>query len=114
MTLRSKLLLAQAPLIAGLILIGVLGSVTTTSLGRGAQTILKDNYRSVLAAQRMKDSLERIDSAAFFVVAGEVDEVFVRFLPEGQELTDFGHGDLLFSPDALAAWDEIVGWIETH
>src|SRR5205085_11318252 len=30
-----------------------------------------DNYRSVLAAQRMKEAIERVDSAALFLVAGE-------------------------------------------
>jgi PAS domain S-box-containing protein len=33
--------------------------------------ILQDNYRSVLAAQRMKESIERMDSAALFMAAGE-------------------------------------------
>jgi signal transduction histidine kinase len=32
--------------------------------------ILKDNYRSVLAVERMKESIERIDSACLFVIAG--------------------------------------------
>ena len=35
-------------------------------LGSHSQTILKDNYRSVLAAQRMKEAIERMDSAALF------------------------------------------------
>ena len=33
--------------------------------------MLKDNYRSVLAAQRMKEAIERMDSAALFIVAGD-------------------------------------------
>jgi signal transduction histidine kinase len=41
------------------------------SLGRSSQEILKDNYRSVLAAQRMKEFIERIDSGALFLVAGD-------------------------------------------
>jgi NtrC-family two-component system sensor histidine kinase KinB len=32
---------------------------------------MKDNYRSVLAAQRMKEAIERMDSAALFMVAGQ-------------------------------------------
>ncbi len=39
--------------------------------GASAQAILRDNYRSVLAAQRMKEAIERIDSGALFCVAGE-------------------------------------------
>jgi signal transduction histidine kinase len=40
-------------------------------LGSHSQSILKDNYRSVLAAQRMKEAIERMDSAALFVVANQ-------------------------------------------
>jgi signal transduction histidine kinase len=71
MTLRAKLLLAQAPLGAALVGLGVVAILTVTSLGETSSRILADNYRSVLAMQRMKESLERMDSAAMFVVAGE-------------------------------------------
>ena len=71
MTLRTKLVLAQAPLLAALIFVGVVGSLTARELGRGAQAILRENYRSVLAAQRMADAAARIDSAALSCVAGE-------------------------------------------
>jgi NtrC-family two-component system sensor histidine kinase KinB len=71
MTLRGKLLLAQAPLGLALVLLGVFSVVTVTGLGETAERILADNYRSVLAAQRMKESLERIDRAALFLLAGE-------------------------------------------
>jgi len=71
MTLRAKLLLAQAPLGLALVALGIFSVVTVTGLGDTATRILADNYRSVLAAQRMKDALERIDSAALFLVAGE-------------------------------------------
>ncbi|HKC52929.1 MAG TPA: ATP-binding protein [Myxococcota bacterium] len=71
MSLRAKLVLAQAPLLAALILVGAVGSLTARELGRGAQAILRENYRSVLAAQRMAEAAARIDSAALFCVAGE-------------------------------------------
>ena len=71
MRLRTKLLLAQAPLLLALVVIGVVGSLTATELGRGSQTILRENYRSVLALQRMLESLDQLDSAALFRVAGE-------------------------------------------
>lgn len=70
MTLRGKLLLAQAPLAVALALVGVLSAAVTTRLAGQSRLILADNYRSVLAAQRMKESLERIDSAAVYRVAG--------------------------------------------
>jgi NtrC-family two-component system sensor histidine kinase KinB len=71
MSLRTKLLLAQAPLGILLALVCVLSVVMISSLGSHSQTILKDNYRSVLAAQRMKESIERMDSAALFLLAGQ-------------------------------------------
>jgi two-component system, NtrC family, sensor histidine kinase KinB len=53
MTLRGKLLLAQAPLGVALALVGAASVSAITSLGRGPELILRDNYRSVLAAERM-------------------------------------------------------------
>ncbi len=73
MTLRAKILLAQTPLAGALVLIALLSAFTNAALGRNAASILQDNYRSVLAAERMKEALERIDSAAMFIVAGERD-----------------------------------------
>lgn len=74
MSLRTKLLLAQIPLGVVLITISVLSVTLISKLGSHSQTILKDNYRSVLAAQRMKESIERIDSAALFLLAGRSDK----------------------------------------
>jgi signal transduction histidine kinase len=71
MTLRSKLLLAQAPTVLAVIAVGALASVANGKLARSSELILKDNYRSVLAAQRMKEAIERVDSAVLFLVAGE-------------------------------------------
>ncbi len=71
MTLRSRLILAQSPLAVALAVVAVFSVVTTHQLGRAGERILSDNYRSVLAAQRMKESIERLDSGALFVVIGE-------------------------------------------
>jgi HAMP domain-containing protein len=51
--------------------VGVVAMVTLARLGRAGQEILQDNYRSVLAIQRMTEALERMDSAALFIAAGE-------------------------------------------
>ena len=74
MTLRTRLLLAQAPLAAGLALVGLVALNTLDTLGQSSQLILRDNFRSVLAAQRMKDAVERVDSAAAFRAAGRPDK----------------------------------------
>jgi len=72
--LQTQLLLASTPLAAGLALLGFVSLRTVDELGRSSQRILQDNYRSVLAAQRMKEAAERIDSAAVFRAAGRPDK----------------------------------------
>jgi PAS domain S-box-containing protein len=74
MLLKNKILLAQAPLVLALGLLGAIAVTTIGRLGSASEKILKDNYRSVLAAQRMKEALERMDSAALFVVLGRWEE----------------------------------------
>jgi PAS domain S-box-containing protein len=64
MTLRGKLLLAQAPLAIALAVVGLVAAANISSLGEYSRAILKDNYRSVLAAQRMKEALERLQDLA--------------------------------------------------
>jgi len=66
-----KLLLAQSPIALALAIVGVFSAVAISYLGSHSQGIMKDNYRSVLAAQRMKEAIERMDSAALFMVAGQ-------------------------------------------
>ncbi|HSB21241.1 MAG TPA: ATP-binding protein [Anaeromyxobacteraceae bacterium] len=85
MTLRRRLLLAQAPLAAALVLIGAASLRTATSLGQSSQDILKDNYRSVLAAQRMGDALDALDRQALLRAAGrpaDPDDGMVRRFEE--------------------------------
>jgi two-component system, NtrC family, sensor histidine kinase KinB len=72
--LQTKLLLTVAPLAGGLALVGFVSLRTFDELGRSSHRILQDNYRSVLAAQRMKEAAERIDSAAVFRAAGRPDK----------------------------------------
>lgn len=71
MSLRLKLLLAQAPLAVALVLVGIVASVNVSSLRQHSEAILQDNYRSVLAAQRMKDAVERLnDFPARWLIEG--------------------------------------------
>lgn len=70
MNLRGKLLLAQIPVGLALALVGLVAILAVSLLGTSSQEILSENYRSVLAAQRMKESLERVDSAALFFATG--------------------------------------------
>jgi signal transduction histidine kinase/HAMP domain-containing protein len=74
MSLKAKLLLAQLPLALVLVLLGATALRTLSDLGESSQLILQNNYRSVLATQRMKEALERIDSAAVFRAAGQPEK----------------------------------------
>jgi NtrC-family two-component system sensor histidine kinase KinB len=74
MLLKTKLFLAQVPLALALIVLGAIAITTIGQLGSSSERILKDNYRSVLAAQRMKEAIERMDSAALFITLGRREE----------------------------------------
>jgi signal transduction histidine kinase len=74
MRLKTKLLLAQIPLALALLMLGAIAITTIGQLGTHSEKILKDNYRSILAAQRMKEAIERMDSAALFITLGRREE----------------------------------------
>ncbi len=71
LSLRRKLLLSQTPHLVALVVLSVIAFVTVTSIGNSAQNIIHENYRSVLATQRMKEAIERMDSGALFLIAGQ-------------------------------------------
>ncbi len=70
MKVRTQLLLAGAPLALALVALGVFAIRSIGFLEDSAQAILAQNYRSVLAAQRMRETLERIDDDAYFAATG--------------------------------------------
>jgi signal transduction histidine kinase/HAMP domain-containing protein len=72
--IRQKLMLGFGGLLSIVAVIGVLTMVQIGDLGRAIDVILKENYRSVVACQEMKESLERIDSGILFTLAGNEDE----------------------------------------
>ena len=123
MTLRPRLLLAQAPLAAGLVLVGLVALNTLDTLGQSSQLILRDNFRSVLAAQRMKDAVERVDSAAAFRAAGRPDKAdeqapaniraFEAQL-EVQERNITEAGEAEATQRLRAAWNEYMAKYEAY
>ena len=68
--LRQKLSLGFGGLLVIIVLIGVQGIRELTELGPSIDVILRENYRSVLACQHMKEALERMDSGTLFIVLG--------------------------------------------
>ncbi len=78
MSLRGKLLLALVPLGLALVVVGTVAVRCVSRLGSQSMRILDDNYESVLAAQRMKESVERMDSAALFLLAGHREKALAQ------------------------------------
>ena len=72
-TLRTKMLIGVMPLLALMVGLGLWAITLFSRLGNNIDVILRENYRSVLAAQGMKESLERMDSALWFAIGGKED-----------------------------------------
>lgn len=105
-SLREKLLLSYA-----LLLLGILGGAGWSIyyfgvLGQSVRLILQNNYRSVLDAQRMKEALERQDSAMLFYIASDESRAvqqyeanrqqFARHLADAADnITETGEADVV-------------------
>jgi len=70
MTLRTKLLTGYGVFIAALVVLGAWSAWRLHEMGKVSRRIISENYDSVVAAQEMKESLERQDSAALFALLG--------------------------------------------
>lgn len=68
--IRQKLMLGFGGLLAIILISGAFTLFNIKKLGGAVDTILKENYRSVVASQQMKESLERIDSGILFILTG--------------------------------------------
>src|SRR5947209_10654772 len=78
-TLRTKLLIGLTPLLTIMVALGLFSIVMFSRLGNNIDVILRENYRSVLAAQNMKEALERMDSAALFAIGGRDDRARAQY-----------------------------------
>ncbi|RJR38411.1 MAG: sensor histidine kinase [Desulfobacteraceae bacterium] len=72
--IRQKLMLGLGGLLAIVLVMSVLTMGQIDSLGRSIDVILRENYRSVVASQDMKEALERMDSGLLFYLAGKPAE----------------------------------------
>ena len=117
MSLRIKLLFAALPLALALVFTGVFSMFHVDALGATSGSILHDNYRSVLAAQRMKESVERMDRAALFRVLAADQKAtaladlqrrtFAEELAKQQEnITE--PGEAAVSAQLSAAWSDYL------
>jgi two-component system, NtrC family, sensor histidine kinase KinB len=73
MSLRTKLLAGYLVFVAAIIVLGGWSAWRMLLMGDVSRHIISNNYDSVLAAQEMKESLERQDSAAVFALLSARD-----------------------------------------
>lgn len=73
MSVRSGLLATFLVFVLALIGLGAWSAWHLRELAGVSRRIIADNYDSVVAAQDMKESLERQDSAALFILLGDVE-----------------------------------------
>ncbi|MFO0637553.1 MAG: ATP-binding protein, partial [Nannocystaceae bacterium] len=117
MKLRLKLVFAAMPLALALAVLGSVSSATVDALGTVSGRILHDNYRSVIAAGRMKASIDRLDEAALLGLLGraeaggraasELRDNFAFELARQQEnITEPGEEEL--TAELAAAWQDYV------
>jgi two-component system, NtrC family, sensor histidine kinase KinB len=71
MSLRTKLLLGYVGFVLALGVLGAWSARTLREMSAVSGRIISENYDSVVAAQNMKESLERQDSAALFDLLGQ-------------------------------------------
>jgi NtrC-family two-component system sensor histidine kinase KinB len=105
MTLNRRLLMGLAPVLLIFLAVGVYAIFLFTRLGGAIDVILRENYRSVVASQNMKESAERMDTGLLFTLGGEEGrgkDLFRQYVPvfdknsniESQNITLPGEGDL--------------------
>ena len=86
-TLQTKILIGLLPTLAIVVGLGLWAIVMFYRLGGNIDVILRENYTSILAAEGMKEAIERMDSGLLFAVGGrdlygktQFDENLPRFL----------------------------------
>ncbi len=113
-TLQTKLLLGLLPTLAILVVLGLWAIIMFYRLGGNIDVILRENFTSILAAEGMKEAIERMDSGLLFAVGGrdrhgrdQFDANRPRFLEhlkvEQANITLPGERELADSVDRLFA-----------
>ncbi len=79
MSLKNKILAGYgtAFLLVGLVVVWTVANLV--SIGRTSEAILRENYKSILAAENMIDALERQDSAILLIYLGSVEKGTAQF-----------------------------------
>ena len=87
-SLKEKLALSYALLIVIILAVSGWAIYHLVHLGRSVDVILVNNYKSILAAENMKEALERIDSSAMFAVASHIEKAKAQFAENAKRFED--------------------------
>ena len=82
--MKRRIFLGLAPIFVLIVAMGAYAVLLFTRLGTQIDVILRENFRSVLAGQQMKEAAERMDSGLFFSLVGEEErgrDLYTRNLP---------------------------------
>src|SRR5579859_7870527 len=74
LTLKHRIFLTLVPLLLLLAVLGGTGVVLLWGLGNSVKKILRENYDSVIAMERLNEALERIDSSFQIAISGRDDQ----------------------------------------
>lgn len=71
LTIRNRIILTLVPLLVLVVVLGGAGVALLSHLGDRIDVILRENYDSIVAMERLNEALERIDSSFQFTLAGQ-------------------------------------------
>ncbi|MBX2999751.1 MAG: PAS domain-containing protein [Caldilineaceae bacterium] len=79
MNIRTKILIGFGTTLFLVVVVWVWAIYNLSQLGNASDAILRENYRSILAAENMIDTMERQDSANLLLLLGYRDEGLAQF-----------------------------------
>ena len=112
MKLKNKILLGYSLSLTLVVLVGIWGIDNLRRLGKASEAILKENYNSILAAEKTIDAIERQDSAILLFLLENRDRGSQQFQNNQIEFLKWlgrAEGNITISGEA-----EIVAGIEDY
>jgi two-component system, NtrC family, sensor histidine kinase KinB len=105
--MKRRIFLGLTPIFVLIVAMGAYAVLLFAKLGTRVDVILRENFRSVLAGQQMKEASERMDSGLFFSLVGEEERgrnLYTHNLPVFLEGLRIESGNItLPGEDKLAA-----------
>jgi len=86
--MKRRIFFGLAPIFVLIVGMGAYAILLFAKLGSQVDVVLRENYRSVIAGQQMKEAAERMDSALFFSLVGEEQRgrhLYADYLPKFQD-----------------------------